>query len=251
MGRYDKIRVYHDGQWKQPTQCRVYYNNAWQDLGTNDSYNTRSLYTLKNGNYVRATLNRQDYSVVTDRWAQGSFSLLPASGFCFCPKSSNAGNYNWYFRATIRKTSDTDQQIFRCGASNSYIRILWKADGHIQVTSSYNGTAYSMTTSNAVGANNTVYLNVYANKGSYTTYVEFNGVTTSGNLSASFRINNATNQVGDSAMQFRNNLSAAGVNGSGSTYSVSFDTSYASGSDGSQYSGVNHQESSSTGTNWV
>ena len=63
--------------------------------------------------------------------------------------------------------------------------------------------------------------------------------------------NNATNQVGDSAMQFRNNLSAAGVNGSGSTYSVSFDTSYASGSDGSQYSGVNHQESSSTGTNWV
>ena len=251
MGRYDKIKVYHEGQWKQPTYCRV-YSNGWQDLGDNTSYNTKSLYVYNNGSYVRATLNRQDYSYVTDRWLEGQFNLLPAYGYCYCPKSSSAGNYNWYFRATVRKPTDGEYQIFKVTQGSSYIKITWLSDGRIQVKSSYNGASPStVTSSNSVGANQDVYLNCYANKGSYTFYIVFNGITTSGNCTGTFKGGSSTNVVGSAGLQFRGNVSASGINGSGNTYSSSFDASYASGSDGSNYENATHRESTNSGTNWV
>lgn len=250
MGRYDKIKVYSGGTWKTPTYCRVYNNGVWADLGADTSANTKSLYVRKGSSWVRATLNRQTQTVITDRWLAGSFNLLPANGYNFCPSYSSG--WNWYFRATIRKTTSDSQRVFWFGTGSNYVSIYWNANGTITATVSYSGTgARSVTSSNAVGANQDVYLNVYANKGSTVLYINFNGVTTSGNVYNNILYNNASNAVGDTYMQFRGNISVGGVDGSGGTHSVSFDAGYASGSDGWQYQNANHRETSTTQTIWV
>lgn len=253
MGRYDKIRVYHNGQWKQPTYCRVYSGGQWKDLGDNTSYNTASMYVLKNGSYTRATLNRQDYSYVTDRWLEGEFNLLPAYGYNYCPKSSGGTAVSWYFRATIRKPDNGAYRLFYSGTGNTngYIQLWWQNDGTIKVTACYRGTVKTLTSSNAVGANQDVYLNAYANAGSYTFYINFNGVTTSGTVGASYLYGGTTNTIGSAGLQFRGTVSVGGCNGSGNAYSSNFDASYASGTDGSNYANATHRESSSSGTNWV
>lgn len=260
MGRYDKIKVYNNGSWHTPNRIRV-YNNGWKDLGTADSYNTSSL-NVRNGNsFARATLNRQDYTTVTDRYASGTFKLLPANGFCYCTKSSSAGNWDWYFRCTIKKTTNTEQNIFWAGSTNynpsnpgsNYVQIKWLADGKIRVgvSDGYGGGSHSLTSSNSVLAGNEVYLNVYVNAGSRTMYIVFNGVTTSGSMGSAFSISNSWNQVGDANMIFKGTLSAAGVKYSKQPKSVSFDVSTASGTDNSQYENVTHQETTTTGTRWI
>ena len=256
MGRYDRIKVYNNGSWVQPNQIRV-YNNGWQDLGTNNSYSTKTLQVREGNEFKRATLNRRDEQVVTDRWAEGRFKLLPASRYCRCSKSTSAGSYNWYFRATIEKTTDTDQYLFYCGTGGNpsspgshYARITWLANGKIRVESCYNGNVSSMTSSNAVMKDTQVYLNVYSNKDSYTNYIVFNGVTTSATIYGTFRVNGCTTTVGDTYTKIRNNLSAAGVDGNGNTGSCSFDASYANGTDNSQYKEVTHRESTRTDIHW-
>jgi len=258
MGRYDNIKVYNNDSWVQPNQIRV-YNNGWQDLGTNDSYNTKSLQVRKGNEFKRATLNRRDEEVVTDRWANGRFKLLPANRYCRCPDNSDHTlQYNWYFRTTVEKTTDNAQYLFYCGTGgspespgNNYIRVTWQADGKIKVDGRYNGgTVGSVTSSNAVGKNTQVYLNVYSNKGSYKCTIDFNGTTTSGNIYSSFMFNNSTTTVGDTYTKIRNNLAAAGVDGSGNTGSCSFNASTVSGTDNSQYKEVTHRESTRTDTYW-
>ena len=201
MGRYDKIKVYSSGAWHTPSRIRV-YQNGWQDLGTFDSYNTKTMKVRSGSSFQRCTLNRRDQTVVTDRYAKGRFNLLPSSGYCRCSKSSNAGNYNWYFRATVEKTTDTDQYLFYCGTGGSpnspgshYARITWLANGKIRVESCYNGSVSSMTSSNAVMKDTQVYLNVYSNKGSYTNYIVFTSslVYISSNKSARFLFVPSTN----------------------------------------------------------
>lgn len=249
MGRYDKIKVYHNGSWKTPTYCRVYKNGSWVDLGDTNSYSVKDLYVRKNNNYVRATLHRQDYTTVTDRWAEGSFNILPASGYCWCPKSS-AGNYNFYFRATVTKTTSESRRLFYCGNGTRWIEIYWQADGKLRVDTHYNSTT-SVTSSNAVGANTQTYVNVFSNSGSNTINIQFGGVTTQGTSYQCFKYSDCTNSVGDANIQFRGNVSICGVGYNTGVCYVSFDASYASGTDGSQYTGVQHRESSTTGTNWV
>ena len=254
MGRYNKIKTYYNGSWRTPNRIRV-YNNGWQDLGTNDSYNTKTM-KVRNGNsFVRCTLNRQDTTSVTDRWANGSFSILPAAGYCFCPILYGT-NYGapWYFRCTMRKTAAVDQNIFYCGNGTSYLQIIWRSDGKVQVSVNYGGYNYTLVSNNSVSINTDVYLNVYANVLSNVIYIEFNGITTSGSNSnyISFLDGRATNVVGDTYMQFRNNLSAAGCSyDTDYRYSVNFNTSYASGTDNSQYTGVTHKETTTTETTWV
>ena len=257
MGRYDKIKVYNNGSWVQPNQIRV-YNNGWQDLGTNSSYNTKSLQVRKNNAFVRATLNRRDEQVVTDRWAEGRFKLLPASRYCRCSNNSSGTlRYNWYFRTTVEKTTDSEQYLFYCGTGGSpespgkhYVRVTWQSNGKIRLDAAYDGNVKTLTSSNAVGKNTPVYLNVYSNAGSYNAYIVFNGVTTSGKVASSFMYNGCTTTVGDTYTKIRNNLAAAGVDGSKNTGSCSFNASYANGTDNSQYKGVTHRESTRTDVYW-
>jgi len=252
MGRYDKIKVYSGGSWHIPSRIRV-YNNGWQDLGTSTSYSTKTLSVRNGSSFSRATLNRRDQVVVTDRWVNGRFNLLPGSGYCRCSNSTSSGTYDWYFRGTVEKTTDSAQYLFYCGTGGSpenpgqqYVRITWLSDGKIRMECCYNGNVASVTSSNSVGANQQVYLNVYSNKGSYTTYIVFNGVTTSASVGRTFRYNNCTTTVGDTYTKLRNNLSAAGVDGSGNTYSCSFDASYISGTDNYRYANADHRESTRT-----
>ena len=256
MGRYDKIKVYNNGSWVQPNQIRV-YNNGWQDLGTNDSYSTKPLQVRKGNEFKRATLNKRDEAYIIDQWAQGRFNLKPNSGYCRCSKSSNAGSYNWYFRAYVEKTTSGDQHLFYCGTGGSpespgqhYVRITWLSDGRIRMDAAYSGTVRTMYSNNAVGANNNVYLNVYSNAGSYNCTIDFNGTSTTASVGTSFRYNGSTTTVGDTYTKIRGTLSAAGVDGSGNTHSCSFNASTVSGTDNATYANVNHQQTDGTHVYW-
>ena len=248
MGRYDKIKVYHNGQWKQPTACRVYQNGTWVDIGANDSDNTKSIYVRKNNNYVRATLNKKTTTVVTERYANSPFNLLPASGFCWNPPDGA-----WYFRGTVRKTTSASKRVFYCGDSsaNYSVQLWWEDDGRLTFICRYNGNENRFSSSNSVGANQWVYINVFSNAGSKRVYMDFNGVRTeSGSMYQAFEISNAWNAVGDANIQFKDNLSAAGVKWNEERYSVSFNASTASGSDGWQYTNVPHYEATTQVVTW-
>ena len=75
MGRYDKIRVFKDGSWRQPSRIYVRKNGGWLDLGTNDSNITTPLNVRKNGAFVRATLNKNVYTVNGDSYVKNQFKL--------------------------------------------------------------------------------------------------------------------------------------------------------------------------------
>lgn len=216
MGRYDKIKVYDGSEWKQPTRIRVFANNAWQDLGKNESSITRALNVRHNKAWHRATLNRTLVTVSGESYCGGDgFRLLPATGYCYCPNASNTTNATWFFRATIRKVADGDQRVFFTGNSSRscMLEIMWLASGQIRVTCR---TAFgsagtqTITTTNAVDKNTWVYLNVTCNKGVSKMSVKFNGVTTSGNMWMTFQISNADTWIGSTGVQFKGGMEVQG-----------------------------------------
>lgn len=250
MGRYDNIKIYYNNAWRNPNEIYV-FQDQWTpaSFGRYDSDNTRPLYVYDGEDYKRITLNRSVETVVTDSWIEGAFNLLPAAGFCWCPNGAWK-YYNWYFRATIKKTTLGNKRVFYCGDNaTGYIAIYWQADGTIKVDT-YKTELISVTTSNSVGLNTEAYLNVYSNARDNTIYIEWNDVTSSGTSTQSFIVN-GTNTVGSAGLQFRDTISVAGVGPGDSTYTISFDADTASGSDGNQYTNVNHQETTNTVVRWV
>lgn len=250
MGRYDKIKVYNEGVWTTPSRIRV-YNNGWLDLGLQDSLVTTALNVYSEDVLKRVTLNRIDTTVVTDKYAVGPFSVSPAAGYCFCPTSSSAGEYNFNFNCTVRKTSATDQRIFYSGNGydDDFIDITWLANGKIRVQGAYNGNVKTLTSSNAVGINTWVNLRVYANKGSYKTYIVFNGVTTSTSFYVAFINKSVTNKIGTSYLHFKNTLTVTGVSYTKGALTASFNASTVSGTAGS-YVGVTHKEDTRVDTTY-
>ena len=250
MGRYDKIKVYNEGVWTTPSRIRV-YNNGWLDLGLQDSFVTTALNVYSEDVLKRVTLNRVDATVVTDKNAVGPFSVSPAAGYCFCPTSTSAGEYNFNFNCTIRKTSATDQRVFYSGNGydDDFIDITWLANGKIRVQAAYNGNVKTLTSSNAVGINTWVSLRVYANKGSYKTYIVFNGTTTSGSLLAAFINKSVTNKIGTGYLHFKNTLTVTGVSYTKGALTASFNASTVSGTAGS-YVSVTHKEDTRVDTTY-
>ena len=228
MSRYNRIKVYKDGSWVNPTRVRV-YNNGWIDLGAADSYVKTKMAVYKNGVKYAATCDRVDTTVVTDQYSSGKFSLLPASGYCYCPQSSSYGGHNFNFNCTIRKTADVDQVIFHTyhkTNTKDFFKITWQADGKIRVDADYSsGTTRTFTSSNAVKAGTWVNLRVYANKDSYNCYIVFNGTTTSKTLYSSFITTGAVNYVGDTYINFKNTLTVTGVKYGPTAYTASFNAS--------------------------
>lgn len=256
MGRFDKIRVYNGSSWQQPSRIRVFSNNAWQDLGSNDSTNTRPLYVRYNNAWARATLNKTTVTVPGESYAAGDgFRLLPANGFCYCSNSNNSVNVSWFFRATIRKTWDGDNQIFWTGNSSGTCahQIIWLNDGRIQVRtkSQYgSGNWTTITTSNAVGKNQWVYLNVTCNKDVGTMSIYFNGVTTSGQNWQTFQINAADNWVGGSGIEFKDGLECQGSKWQNQSTYRWINMTTASGSS-NEWEGIDHVDTSYTETRWT
>ena len=229
MGRYDYIKVYKDGTWVTPTRLRV-YNNGWLDFGAADSTIKNNLYAFKSSNVKVAMLaNRVDTTTTLDSYIKGKFSLLPASGYCYCPKSTDYGSHAFNFNCTIRKTSDVDQVVFHTyhkSNTKDFFKITWQADGKIRVDADYSsGTTRTFTSSNAVKAGTWVNLRVYANKGSYNCYIVFNGTTTSKTLYSSFITTGAVNYVGDTYLNFKDTLTVTGVKHGPTAYTASFNAS--------------------------
>ena len=259
MGRYDNIKVFDsNGIWQTPERIRIYskYNAQgvanWIDLGASTSYVTTPIRVQTEEGLRYATLDRKDVTVVTDKYAVGPFSVSPAAGYCFCPTSSSAGEYNFNFNCTVRKTSATDQRIFYSGNGygDDFIDITWLANGKIRVQGAYNGNTKTFTSSNAVGINTWVNLRVYANKGSYKTYIVFNGVTTSTSFYVAFINKSVTNKIGTSYLHFKNTLTVTGVSYTKGALTASFNASTVSGTAGS-YVGVTHKEDSRTDTFYI
>ena len=217
MGRYDKIRVFKDGSWRQPSRIYVRKNGSWIDLGTNDSNITTPLNVRKNGAFIRATLNKNVYNVNGDSYVKNQFKLDPTNyntrgDWCLYQGtlSSDTSKYgSLYLRAWIYKEQNVDANIFYSYNSNvtSYLKITWKADGRIEVRTKYSGSEYSVVTSNAVYAGNWVYLNIEWPWDTSTTNIYFNGVHTQSTANAQFLSVNMDNLVGDSVIRFKDTFS--------------------------------------------
>ena len=252
MGRYDKIKIYNGSSWVKPKQIKVYSGSNWLDLGLDDSSNTRSLYAYLNSvRSQRITLNRTVVNVPGESYATGAFQLLPTDMFSFY-----SARCDIIFRATIRKRAGGNKRIFYSGrGSNIEFSITWLDDGRLQIVMDSRGVSGGarkvFETTNAVGLNQWVYLDVYMAKNSMSLAVTFNGVTTYSSSVARWSVSGSTNYVGDSDIDFKNGFEAqfSGKSGSSATRYVYINMSSAAGTT-SDYSGVNHVDTSTSRIEW-
>lgn len=250
MGRYDKIKVYNNGSWHTPNRIRV-YKNGWQDLGTNDSSNTKTLYVRHNNQFRRATLNKKTTTTITDKWAVGGFTALPENGFNSWPDKGRPFKFSI---DSMKKTTNGSQvRIFHfwTSASGSYIKIVWDTDGYVRAHFSYAGAERTVTSSNAIGANQAVSFSIETWNNTYGAYATMylNGVWAGGYVN-SISYGSASNYVGDGNIQFRGNLKISGYDSGGGAHSISFNASDAATGSTSQYRSLTHQQTSVTTTTW-
>ena len=256
MGRYDKLRVYDGTNWVQPTRVRYYQNSAWQDLGLNDSDNTRSIYMYTDATHKsRVTLNKHTTTIIEDNCVAGDgFNLLPVNGYCFCPKYSSSADYTFTFECTIRKVSSGDKNIFWTGnGNNNWFEIVWQNDGRIRVsnrTTYGTGNVETLISSNAVGENTWVHLKVQQYANSTSMAIVFNGVTTTGNKYQTFVVSNATNKVGQTGIQFKDNLLVQGSQWQYYSNTANLDMNTIEGN-GGQYQNVTRGGTPTTVVTWV
>ena len=202
MGRYDKIRVYHDGAWKQPYRLRV-YQNGWVDLGTNDSSNTRTLNVRSGNSWRRATLNREDYNYTSgEEYAYGRFALYPKSAYGYNPSKAS-----WGFYMKVRKTSAGSKyllDIHNVTGSNDtpYFKVIWRDDGYIEIKNKYSSTEYTLVSNVSYGLNQYISVNIYALKGSDRVYLEVNGNQVNKRLYGTFSNIGSETWVGDSGLNY-------------------------------------------------
>lgn len=255
MGRYDKIQVYDGSNWRQPTQIRVYNNGIWESFGEADSSNTKTLSVRKDNNFVRATLNKTVTEIPGSYYTTGVFALTKTDSkgrlLRYCHEKSKG---DWYFRATIRRTSDTEKNIYTlANSSNStYVKIKWNANGTITATnySHYEGTAYSVTTTNAVGSNQWVTLDITAPKGGSKVTIKFNGVSTTGNFYGTWYNNSVSYTIGATGLHFKNNMSLQGMDYNNGLIATTINMS--SSSDvAANCSGYSFSYDGSTNTTWT
>ena len=211
MGRYDKINVYKDG-WKKPKRIRAYLD-GWVDLGTNDSYITKALKVRKNNNtWIRATLNRRDYSnTVGEEYAYGKFALYPKSAYGY-----NTSKASWGLYMVVRKTKAGDKflvDIHNVTGSNDrpYLKIIWRDDGYIEIKNNYSGTEYTLTSAKAYGLNEYIRVNIYALKGSTKMYLGVNDEYTSKNLYGTFSNIGSETYIGDSGLNYKDGFTCYGA----------------------------------------
>lgn len=251
MGRYDKIKVYNNGSWHTPNRIRV-YKNGWQDLGTNDSSNTKTLYVRHNNRFRRATLNKKTTTTVTDKWALGGFTALPENGFNSWP--DNGRPFKFSIDSMKKTTNSAQVRIFHfwTNVAGSYINIVWDTDGYVRAHFGYAGYAEKVVTSAVpVYANQAVGLSLETYNNTYGAYC---GMSLNGNWSGgyvnSISYGSASNAVGDGNIQFRGNLKISGYDSGGGAHSIAFNASDAATGTTSQYRNLTHQQTSVTTTTW-
>lgn len=258
MGRYDKIRVYHDGSWKQPKRMYVYNNGTWVDFGTNNSSNTRSVNVRYGNDWHRVTLNRKDTTKERGEfYAQGRFYIYPENAFCYWPDKTN-----WGFYMNVRKVEAGDKILFYTystyGDVHPYFKIVWRNDGHIEVSNKYSasGTYYSIVSKNAYPLNEWISINVYAIKPTRSVTLEIIGRNDSQYvyMGGAFGISTANAYIGDSGLHYRDGFTVYGASYSGASGKVEFNFNDRPGkyAAGSNYSMISYNEKETyTETTWV
>ena len=258
MGRYDKIKVWNGSAWVQPSRIRVRANNAWQDFGDNLSDVTKTLEVKHDNQWKRCTLNRSIRVIPGEAYSSGAFNLLPASAFCY---NNYVGPSDFKLEFVAKKDTDTDVVVFRSGNSTNkcLFKVEWLASGAFKVTvaTQYgsDGTQHSATTTATVKAGNWATVKIIAKKGDYRLTVTVNGTSkTFTNLSYYWCIQNATNQVGQSGVYFKDTFFIQGhyyINSNtAGTKQVTINMNTASGS-GNDYTGINHVDTSTTEVIWI
>jgi len=203
MGRYDKIKVYKNGSWVRPNRIRAYLN-GWVDLGLNDSTNTRSLKVRKNNNFIRATLNRRDYSyTVGEEYAYGPFDLYPSSAYCYNPSKCS-----WGFYMKVMKESAGTKNLLDIhnihGTEDPYFKIIWREDGHIEIKNKYTGySETSLVSNHSYGTGQYISVNVYATKNNRNVVLEILGhESKSKYLGGAFSNTGSVTKVGDWGLRY-------------------------------------------------
>jgi hypothetical protein len=139
MGRYDKIKVYNGTEFVNPSRIRVYDGKVWQDLGPANSDFKKSMYVRHEGVNKRITLNKQINTIEGDKYRDGAFTAQPSNGYCFCPVSTNAGDYSFSIELYLKRGSAGEKKIFKSWGiklGGNYIHIILNADNTITVKTS-------------------------------------------------------------------------------------------------------------------
>lgn len=258
MGRYDKIKVWDGSAWVQPRSLKVRANDAWQDFGDNLSAITKTLELRHDNQWKRCTLNKSTRVIPGETYSSGAFSLLPASAFGY---NNNYGPSDFKLEFVVKKDSDTDVVVFRSGNSTNkcLFKVTWLASGAFKITvaTQYgsDGTQYSGTTTEKVMAGNWATVKILGKKGDYKLTVTVNGVAkTFTDLYYYWSIENATNQVGQAGVYFKDTFFIQGhyyVNSNTvGTKQVTIDMNTASGS-GNDYTGITHVDTSTEEVIWI
>lgn len=143
MGRYDKIRYWNGSSWVQPNEVKYWNGSNWVSLGTNNSYETKSMQVWNGSAWVRKTLNRTDHWVPQDHYLQYS----GGAGVSISP------GYQWYqavYACTFTPDNSNSMMIFECYVSSkTYVRFGIFNDGgkfYAYSKSSYNGNVTEVNT---------------------------------------------------------------------------------------------------------
>mgnify|MGYP006908800802 CR=1 FL=1 len=252
-GKYDRLKVYHNGSWVTPYSCKVYHAGSWWSLGNYDSeasYNSKQLYVEYRNTCAKVTKTRNDYYTYEDPRIEGRFNLLPAGQYNYCTKvtgNSSVRNQKFYFEAYIERTQAVEQEIFFNGRSNQFVRIKWLQDGRIQMQAKWADrvTVYHAESENAVQEPyRSVHLIISFDAGNRTGTCNFNGYTTPNFKvdTAEAYIANSTTTVGDTYMRFRSTfhvIGGANDNNTSTTDTLTLNASTMNGTDGYRYSNVN------------
>lgn len=269
MGRYDRIEVFDGYSYRKPQEIQVWDGYRYVSLGNDQSYNTQHIYAhTGGGSYPRVTLQREDYVIPGEVYSYGTLKLMPKSNAGWNPHSNTAPAH--LFECDIMKTTNGAVNILN---SNNGARwkcaliITWNENGTI---SFYTRSMYhrsgnnpvTITTSNAVGANQWAHLKISAPKGvnssAWQVTIEFNGVVTKGTTYNTWTVANADNVMGDPNLRWRGtaNIMLGRYQGSDDTsrpaqwvLNMSSNPVYASV--GSIQQSMTVTNTSTTGTRWI
>ena len=242
MGRYDRLRVFKNGLPLTPKQVMVYSaaHRSFISLGMNDGdEQNRQIYVYKDGAQHRVTKNKVHVVEITERYSSGRFSIKPATGYQFRTQKSPGATF--MFRGTFRKTKEGAVRLYWTGRKNRssgmYFEIWWESDGRLGITccntgiTNGTGTTIRLDTTNAVGLNQWVYIEVICDFGSTSVRCNFNGVTTSKSLWNGWVTSQSDciAEVGSDGIDYKGNLTVQGCSYSGATNRFFEDMTYAEG----------------------
>jgi len=246
MGRYDRIKVYHNGQWKTPTEIKVRSGGAWVSLGTQDGENqttagggVRHLYRYtkaritkeKRGTWIDLPPYNTGQAQINNTRTENGRTVY---NYQWMPLDNYSNYYGHSFECTALKADSYDRLLFLIGSTTTggslsnlipdaqnpqLIKIVWHASGQISVRINDDAETVTLyTAAESPLSNNTwyrikvatEYLSRYGYRLRITVINDDTGVTLLNQYwdlgPLSWAGNNKTHAIGDTNIQFKNTL---------------------------------------------